>query len=301
MLRRVMKNTFAVILIASAAIGFWSPFASAQGNTAVSGADFTVGLVKGSPLAFGGAYRALANDNSAIVLNPAGIMRPQPFSASFDWVTSDFQKIDVLSGAVIDSNPESGYALAFSFDRITQEILGNDVDYTQYTLAVAGNLIPMLNLGLSGKYYQSSVQSPIISGPDSFTADIGSQLFISEAVTLALTLQNIVEGTGDPNVPMLLSGGLAVRPDARSVLLMDIVHDFSTPNNNATNFHFGGQYQISPDFLFRSGFGWDRVRDNPFLGVGLLVAASRARLGFTYTRRFDTSDNTYSAFLEVKF
>lgn len=277
---------------------FLAPLASAQNSVLQS--DFTQGLIKGSPLALGGAYRALANDNNAVLLNPAGIMQNKHLAASVDWLTSDNLKTDTLGGAIVDTRSEDEIGVGFGYDQVSQEILGNDIDYRQFTLAMATTLSQGTYIGFNVKYYQSSVQSPLFDGPDGFTADLGFLWYAIPSLSVAATLQNMIEGTDNPNVPFLLSGAVAFRPDQRSALTFDVVQDLSTTNNESTNFHFGGQLSLSEDFTMRLGYGIDRIRDNPFFGTGILVTAPRAQVGFTYARHFEPGTDTYSAYLELR-
>lgn len=277
---------------------FFSPnLCSAQ---SVGGEDFTTGLLKGSPLALGGAYRALANDNNALLFNPAGIGQNKTLSISVDWLTSDYLKTDNLSVAAVDGRSDESWAFGLGYDRISQEIVGNDIDYQQVTLGIAGSATQDILIGVAGKYYESSIQNPLFDGPDGVTADIGILYKVFKQLSIAAALQNIVEGTKNPNIPLLLSGAIAYKPDDRSSISMDIVEDFSTPNSKKTNFYWGGQFALSNDFLIRTGYGLDQVRDDSFLGTGLLVTAPRAFLGFTYARHFDPAADTFAAYLEIR-
>ncbi len=295
--QRIMQCIHNSVIGLLISISYLTGSALAQG---VLDTDFTLGLLKGSPLSLGGAYRALANDNSAILLNPAGIGQNRSLTIAADWLTSSRFDIDTYSGSIIDATDTERFATGFSFDHVNQDIFGNGVKYTQFTLAVAGNLTPGLSAGISGKYYQSSIESPVLTGPDGFTMDAGLLYFITPKISAAATIHNIFEGDGDPNIPLLVSGGIAVRPDERSALVMDVVQDFSTTATETTNLHFGGLYSITPDFTIRSGFGWDRIRDNSFFGAGFLITAQRAWLGLTYARHFDPSADTFAAFVEVR-
>ena len=295
-MRRVPMPYYLLIIVTFLSVSVLPSFAVAQG---VAESDLTIGLTKGGPLGVGGAYRALANDYNAMLLNPAGMAQSNLMSFAGDWFTSGYLNQDVFAAGVVDGSAGQGYAYGVGYDLNRFEILGTDVDYHQVTLALAYTLLPNLHAGASAKYYHSTVEGTAVNGPDGFSADFGT-LYTTKYLSAALTLQNVTEGNDNPNIPFLLSGGLAFKPDDRGALMIDFVKDFSTPNDETLNLHFGGLFSISPDVQLRSGFGWDRIRDNPFLGLGVAGVSPQAILGFTYVRHFESSDNTYAIFIELR-
>lgn len=280
--------------------GLWGGRAQAQNITDI---DLTQGYsLKPVPLSFGGAFRALADTNAAILLNPAGLaQRKGKVSVSGDYLYNDFAPSNTFGVAVSDykATPVMAFGLAYDYDQ--RSIGGNDINVHQVTLAGAGDFSEILYVGMAAKYYVSTVDSPFITGPDGPDIDVGFLVKPIPLLSLALTAQNLAQGYSHNEFPLSMGfgGALNLQPYAR--IAIDVTKNFETSTTNGVNAYFGGEIRAAEGLFLRSGFGLDRVRDNNFWGVGAVSSTNQIGVGFTYARHLSPTSNTFAGNLELYF
>ena len=122
-------------------------------------------MLKGAPLSFGGAFRALADTNAAILYNPAGLAQKKgSIAASADYVRNGRTSSHVIGGAVADSQATEFMVFGLSYDRDNPILAGTRTTIQQVTLAGAGQLASTFYFGTSVKTYFTRVASPAIFG-----------------------------------------------------------------------------------------------------------------------------------------
>ncbi len=253
------------------------------------------------PLGFGGAYRALADTNAAILLNPAGIaQRKGMVSMGGDFAHSGFMSSTVFGASVIDYKALESFALGLAYDYDSFTAVANDVHAHQVTVAGAMSF-GIVNIGASTKGYFNSVNSPFIQGPQGMDVDLGLLVKPIPMLSLGLVGQNLIQGYRTPSYPLQLGLGAALTMQPNARLAIDVVRDFETPAPHKVNAFFGGELRLTEGYYFRGGFGLDKIRDNNFYALGLNAAGPKAGINFTFSQRLNPTQNTYSANLEFYF
>lgn len=261
--------------------------------------EFTLKTV---PLGFGGAFRALAHTNDAILLNPAGLaLRKGVVSIAGDYLNVGGTNATVLGVSVIDSNATEALSVGLAYDRSTPSIGGNEATIQQITLGLGHEISSLLFAGVSAKGYLTQVNSAFIDGPDGFDLDIGLLVKPLPILSLGITLQNLIRGNKVEEFPFQLGFGAALLLDPHLKLAFDLVKDFQTPNPNDLNAFFGGEFQVTEAVFLRSGFGLDRIRDNNFYSIGASLEGPKISLTFTFSQRLKPTNETYAANVEFYF
>ncbi|UCD83314.1 MAG: hypothetical protein JSU92_08275 [Deltaproteobacteria bacterium] len=226
------------------------------------------------PLGMGGAFRAIADDNSALSFNPGGITQSLKYSieALYYWseLSEGFpQKVYHIS--IIDSKT-AGIGGGFSF---TREKLTQGGREDTYTIALAENYRSYLHIGISGKIF--SLRG-IDDNDSSFATDLG---IIArpwkQYLSAGIVGYNIVK-TGSENISPRLGFGLATNPSKIITLAADTVKDMDGDN---IQYSFGGEVLLRGQFGLRGGYSGDR-NSNSFYCVGLGWYAPRITLNYGF-------------------
>lgn len=274
----------------------------ASAQQSVSQADWTQGfLLKGAALSFGGAFRALADTNAAILYNPAGLaVKKGSVSIGADYVRSNPTDSNVFSGSVADAQALQPVAIGLSYDRDEPNLGGNRVTVQQITLSAAGGS-GIFFAGGSVKGYFTSADSPFIENPDSADVDLGMLIKPLPALSLALTGHNLIQGSHYEEFPLVLGFGTALTLEPHVRLAIDVTKNFNTPSSNGVNANFGGEVRLLEGIYVRGGFGLDEIRDNNFYSLGAALLGPKVSLLFVFSQRLSPKDELYGANVELYF
>ncbi|MCB0308864.1 MAG: hypothetical protein KDD48_05785 [Bdellovibrionales bacterium] len=274
---------------------------SLAGAQSISEVDYTQGIqLKSTALSFGGAYRAIADNNTAILLNPAGLgFFDEKVSLAADYTRVGRTASNAISISAVDARALPGIPFALSYDRDQPTLSGTaQINLNQISAASAMRLGSMMSAGLTFKGYFTSTNSPLVSGPDGVDLDLGFMLRPASFLSFALTAQNVFNGGHFEEFPLVIGFGSALFLDPHAKLSIDITRDFQTPANGKVNSHFGGELRMAEGIFLRGGFGIDQVRQNNFYAIGIALAGPKINLHFTFSQRLNPSSNTFATGLE---
>jgi hypothetical protein len=293
-----MRDRTRIQIIFGFAVAF--VFASVYAQSAT--VDFTQSYtLKTVPLGFGGAYRALADSNAAILVNPAGMaLRKGVVVAGGEFLSAGSMDGMVLSASVIDFKATEMIALALEYDRSTFNA-GNDVTVNQFTLGAAVPIGQILYVGANAKGYISTVDSPFQTGPDGVDMSLGLLVKPIPMVSLGLTIDNLFLGNQREEFPFLVGFGLGLTLEESARLAVDLVRNFQSASSAAINAYFGAELKAAEGIFLRGGFGLDRILDNNFYSLGLVAAGPNISLNFTFSQRLNPQSETYAAGIEFAF
>lgn len=283
-------------------MGCWALSFSAFGQILSSEDDFAQNYVmKSVPLSFGGAYRAIADTNAAILLNPAGLaLREGKVQVGGEYLKNGATDSQAYSASAVDGKATKWMTLGveYDFDHLN---LGNDVKVHQLTVAAATRLGPMVYVGAAVKGFLSSLDTPFNGGPDGVDADLGLLVRPIEMLSLALTARNLFLGWSFEQFPLEVGFGAAVNLKPHARFAVDLTRNFNTTSVSKINAYFGGEFSVAQGMFLRSGFGVDKVHSNNFWSVGASLAGPKIALNFTFSQRLSPVDQTYAAGIEASF
>lgn len=242
-----------------------------------TGAIFLAIGVGARPEGMGGAFAAIANDPSAVNINPAGMVQVKTSQVTvmhneslFDikqeyvsYVAADGGK-KALGGSLVYLNlgSQQSYSPA---NQPTGTFKSGDFSAG---VAYARRVKPSLSYGVGLKFIRQKLAS---NSGSAFAIDFGLLLKPTNApLTYGIVLQNLgtsikVGNNRDP-LPLTLRAGTAYQFDT---LPLVVAADAYFIRNTDPEIHIGGEYRIQDTLALRAGYNSDDDLDNGFtFGIG---------------------------------
>jgi opacity protein-like surface antigen len=229
----------------------------------------------------GGAFRALAFDNSALDLNPAALVQLQKFDFEAGYyktaVDPATYALQVSLADSITNAAGTGFAFEYRKTRVKPEGGGEEITAStqRYVTAVGYPIVPQfLAIGMNGKYVQTKVTGAKGS-KTSMTSDFMLHSRPLQQLALCGGFDNLING-GDAQAPRTIVGGIAVLPMRWLALSADVFQDLATdPKEDHLGWAAGAQITPFPQVALRGGMYEEAVADE-FVeriwtaGIGLL-------------------------------
>ena len=281
----------------------------------LAGAGFAFDLteigVGARPLGMGKAFNAVADDGSAIFMNPAGLAGVERFNVlsmsgnlinevpymllGGSWRTQygvfglgyvGASVGDIKETVLINGTPEvTGNKASYGNTTLLLSY-GNDAKDVNYVNKIAfltdrgtkvGANLKIVSYGFSGG---ASFEGGSGSG---FDLDLGTIIPVNDNLTGSFSIKNIIPGNNLKNdeLPMSLIGGVAYTIPDRNLLT---AADMEIASYGGLLFHLGAEWNPTPPLFLRGGLDQKPDGFNLALGVGTKFR------GFT----FDYAYHTYA-------
>jgi len=202
-----MKAILTVLLAGAVACVAFGNFEGAIGFQAGHGAK---------ALGMGGAFTALADDGSAALWNPAGLVH-----ADQAWISGATTNMyELFPNQFVGGGMKlADFSLAAGWGNIADDVYTANV----FMGSVAMQLADIVGVGVNVKYYMEGFEGDLDSG---FGFDIGLGMHVTDEFTVGIMARDVAgsvikEGeTVDPNYQLgmgvrLLEGALTLAADAR--------------------------------------------------------------------------------------
>lgn len=209
--------------------------------------------------AMGGAFRALAFDNSAVDLNPAAMSQIRKFDFEGGYFrTTDLEGMPeeyALQVSIGDSLTNAvATGLAFEFHRVRVRTPGGGTetfDVQRYVTGVGIPVIPQtLSIGMNGKAVRLAQPG---KDKNTFTGDFAVHARPFRMLALAAGFDNLVNG-GEPEAPRTIVGGVGFLPASWFALSADVFQDLATdPDEDHLGWAAGAQWIPAPWLALRGG------------------------------------------------
>ncbi len=260
MLKKITILTVAFILLYKPAFGGLSPQA--------------VGV---KPLGMGGAFRAVADDNSALNFNPGGLTQSIKYSveALYYWseLSEEFPK-KTYHISIVDTKT-SGIGGGFSF---TREKLSQGGRKDSFIVALAEQYRSYLHIGISAKYFR-------LEGTDNdsfFAGDIG--IIIKpwqQYLSVGIVSHNLF-ATGSEDTYPQLGLGLATHLSNAITLAADTIKDLDSNGKANFQYNFGGEVLMREQLGLRGGYSRDQHSAGNYYSLGLGWYAPRLTINYGF-------------------
>jgi len=258
-----------ILLIAGLAIGSVRA-GEPNSNAGTSAFSFLKINVGARPVALGGAFTGLANDETALYYNPAGIadLETDRYVLGYHNYFVDMQSGFVGYIRSLNERQTVGfYANYLNYGTFTEtDLQGNvtgDFGGGDFMLAAtfAMRQSRLFSVGATAKFIRESIQDYSATG---IALDIGARYTTDRGrYTAGLMVQNLGTqlsslGEGEKDgLPMMLRGGGSARPKG---LPMMFVGDVIIPFDNDIDFALGVEYyELAPLYL---RLGWNSFGSN---------------------------------------
>ena len=257
-------------------------------------------------LGMGGAFTAVADDATSIVLNPAGLSNIDS-DCSFTLYTAkmDFDRKHNFLG--ISKNLKSAGAVGFAwtnagvddiryYDNTGEEHSDKRFSSADHMFAlsygyglpdVSSSGLSELRFGASLKFIKSGFNFEGAEGTTGFGGiDIGVLGHAFEnTVSCGLAIENLGGKVGDGTIPMVLDVGVAFKllKNHEAMLALDLEHEIIDLPESTTGIRLGVEYWLRNVLAIRAGGKHTGDRRSLFGGFGVRVAGLQLDYAFKPT------------------
>jgi hypothetical protein len=253
-------------------------------------------------LGMGGAFTAVADDATSIVLNPAGLSNINgDLSLTVYTAKMDFERKHNFLG--ITKNLKSAGTIGFAwtnagvdnipyYDDTGKEDTGKRFNFSDHAFALSyGYGIPDVDISIGGalKIIKSGFDYENAEGTIGFGGlDIGmlGHAF-ADTASYGLTVRNLGGKVGEGTVPMVFDIGVAFKVlknrDHEAMLALDLEHEMLTLPESTTGIRLGAEYWLKNVLAIRAGGKHTGDRRSLFGGFGVRVAGLQLDYAFKPT------------------
>ncbi|MFN3198324.1 MAG: hypothetical protein ACE366_07870 [Bradymonadia bacterium] len=288
---------------------------------ALSGASFAAIAIVGAPalicmlggtasaqsvispraVGMGNAVRADPRNNSALIINPAGMSRDYVYAAQFGYARSNASKANVGQLNVVDSRTQPAlamgvaYGYGFADNNAPVEEGGHDVR-VGFSTAPSDRV----SIGVALHYLSLTRKDPI-EDLNAFTLDAGLLMQLTDQINLGLVGHNIAP-TDDPGFPTEVGGGLAF-VDQRFTLGVDVVVNVTPERPEGSEeeespkprIMAGAEFLLQDSVPLRVGYERDQTQEADFVtgGLGFIMSdkGGGGQINIGYRHNLTVSDD----------
>jgi hypothetical protein len=237
-------------------------------------------------LGMGGATRAWALADSAILLNPAGMPLAKSYNVEAAYAYGSRLSDQFLHASIVDSTSAINLAGGVYYTYHRDDPAGVSGRGHEVGVALAMPIGPMLSLGATGKWFHlqgadagaTAVPLPAMSEaatPTStgLTFDVGANLRPVPVLSFAVVGVNLVD-RHQAQAPQMLTYGAAYIPVTELVVTLDGVTTFTRDaytGLRGTGVRGGLEATLAQRVALRAGGGTDAALGTGYLAAGLSV------------------------------
>jgi hypothetical protein len=219
----------------------------------------------------GGAFRALAFDNSAVDMNPAGLaqVKKVEFTPGY-WRATKGSEYAMQVSLTDSLTNASGTGFSYEYRKLRPGPNGESgVESQRYTLAASYPVVPQIAyIGMSTKYFKVDYTDPAKHNKSGYTTDIGMLYRPFQYVAFGAVFVNFINGN-QAEAPRSVTGGVAITPAEWFTATGDVFSDLATTNQEKTGWALGAQLAPVQYIAFRGGLYKEALTGNQFWTAGL--------------------------------
>lgn len=228
----------------------------------------------------GGAFGSIANDNGAIIINPAGISATKRYGVEIGYLNTNPYTGSRVDLSVVDSvTSPVGAGFAYYRDSYNESALS--IRRNIYALALSMGEPGIFSAGITGRL-------------DQFTQGLGGQSetlgygiifspgvpFINVSVA-GLNLTRI-KGTGEQLAPRLIDTGISMLLHGVFTIAFDAVKNLDVDTTHNIDYHAGGEIVVINQIAFRGGYAWEQAENTKTYSAGIAWKAPRFTLAYSF-------------------
>jgi hypothetical protein len=271
------------------------------------------------PMGMGGAFTGLADDQNAVLWNPAGLMQLKGSGVSFMWAKQlGFIPYNYLVYArPLGESQRLGAALIYSGDEVLSETTAI-ISYAS-SLKYLGKTFSPFSLALNLKFRWASFGNNPEPDPEKVTGDalgygldLGLMWKISDKVSAGMLFRDLyndinwnssVSGDYSEAVPSEYTLGVAYRPSVNSIITLDLRK--ALYRDTEDRLMLGLEQKFFRTICLRAGWGQNvgGHYSNQDIAFGLGLYHSLKRLDFSFDFAYLVNDlkNTPRAGVTLKW
>jgi len=234
-------------------------------------------------IGMGGAFRALADDNSAIFFNPAGLTQTKRYTigAGYTLLRDNSDNFNYLSSSVVDTKTgPMGAGIAYIYKQKNRDASSTQTqgDIQEVALALAQEYAKSFHLGFTTYYLWGKPQK-------GWRLDASALFAPSQYIILGVMGKNLVELKGDTRE---VDFGLASRLGDYVNLDFDLLWLPKAKTDNL-GYNLGIELVARKEFFLRGGYSFDRTNQD-WYGVGIGCHFPKGTIDYGFRREVGGSD-----------
>jgi len=235
-------------------------------------------------IGMGRAFTAVADDATAVILNPAGLPNVTDLSLTLYTSKMSYDRKHNFIGFAKKLDTAGTLGLAWvnagvsdipSYDGTGN--IGEDFNFSQNAIVASyGYAAEDVSFGAGLKILLESVDLEGSEGKTGFGGiDLGVLGYSFEkTVSYGIAIKNLGGKIGEGTVPMMVDAGVAFKflQQHQATLACDIEHQFLDIPESTTSIRLGAEYWLGNTLAFRAGGQHSGDRRSLFAGFGVKVA-----------------------------
>lgn len=232
-------------------------------------------------IGMGGAFRALADDNSAIFFNPAGLTQNKKYSigSGYTLLRANSNNFNYLSSSIVDTKTgPMGAGIAYIYKQKNRDQTQAQGQVQEVAVALAQEYIKSFHLGFTTHYLWGKP-------PKGWRLDAAALFVPSQYIIFGVIGKNLVELEGDSRE---VDFGLASRLGDYVNLDFDLLWLPKAKTNNL-GYNLGIELVAQKAFFLRGGYSFDRSHQD-WYGIGMGWHFPRGSFDYGFRREVGGSD-----------
>ena len=244
--------------------------------------------------AMGDAFGAVANDDSAIIINPAGMNMKTRYGANADYLYNMKQPEHRLDFSILDSvTSPVGVGIGYYMD--SYRLSSVDIHRNTYMAALGMGEPGIVSFGMN---YRQDIFTSGIKG-SSYTLGYGI-IFSPDLPFLQLSIAGLnltrINGTSQFLPPRLIDGGISFLLNGIFTLSFDAVKDLDIRTKNNMDYHAGGEVLIENQIAIRGGYIWQNTANSKNYSLGIGWDIPRFSLDYSFIGDVGSAKNNTQIF-----
>ena len=250
------------------------------------------------PMGMGNAYRAVANGNDAIFLNPAGMALFKAYSIEAEYLmTPKFGSANgpfehVIQASVVDNSSLQNFATGVAYTRVQR---GDQKTGNRFDMAFGVPISENLFVGMDVEYLDFDLDEPGRQKDlKAITFDAGLLFRTSFGLAVGVVGYNLTNTGEYLEHPISMGTALAYSPFGSLDIAFDWLINFQKPKDATQpvrdhrvgySYNIGIEYLLLDQIILRAGYSFDQ--SSPFgnanyLGAGIGYVSSLVTVDFGY-------------------
>ncbi|MDD5223987.1 MAG: hypothetical protein PHE84_08340 [bacterium] len=232
-------------------------------------------------IGMGGAFRALADDNSAIFFNPAGLTQTKRYSvgSGYTLLRTNSNNFHYFSGSVVDTKTSPmGAGIAYIYKQKNRNASQAQGEAQEVAVALAQEYIRSFHLGFTTHYLWGKPQN-------GWRLDASALFVPSHYIIFGVIGKNLVELKNDSRE---VDFSLASRIGDYVNLDFDFLWLPKAKTDNL-GYNMGIELVARKEFFLRGGYSFDRSHQD-WYGIGIGWRFPRGSFDYGFRREVGDSD-----------
>ncbi len=249
-------------------------------TTSFSYADSLLNSTTPGSAGMGGAYGAVATDNGAILLNPAGISAKARYGADILYLYNNPNTENRLDFTIVDS-VTSSLGAGFGYYMDSYKLSSLKIQRNTYALALSLGDPGIFSAGVTGRMDQFT------QGLSGDSGTLGYGIILSPDLpflNISLAGLNLTKIKGHPEQlpPRLVDAGISILLHSVLTLAFDAIKNLDIKTGKNIDYHTGGEVVFINQIAVRGGYAWLETTNTKNYSAGVAWYGPRFTLAYTF-------------------